>query len=360
VNQVRFVLVGCGKIAKKHIAALGDVDGARIVGLVDRDERLAGAVAEQCGVPYASDLASLLTDVETDVVSVLTPSGAHAEAAAIALEAGRHVVVEKPLVLRSDEGRRLVALAEACQRGLFVVHQNRFNRPIVRMREALDAGRFGKLVLGAVRVRWRRTQEYYDQAPWRGTWAADGGVFANQALHHLDMLLWMMGDVESVQAQVSTRLVDVEVDDTAVAILRFRSGALGVLEATTATRPKDLEGSISLLGEGGTIDVGGFAMNQLRTWEFAASQADDEDVREHDAENPSGFAWNHARYLESVAARVREGRTDSDEGREACHVLDVLNALYDSAAAGRAVAPGESLGHSRLGRGESVEPVTTS
>jgi predicted dehydrogenase len=267
------------------------------------------------------------------------------------LEAGCHAVVEKPLVLRVEEGRDLVALAERRGRGLFVVNQNRHNLPVRRLREAVASGRFGKMVLGSVRVRWKRTQEYYDEAPWRGTWRADGGVLANQALHHLDMLLWLMGPVASVAAATETRLVSVEVEDTAVAMFRFESGALGVIEATTAARPKDLEGTLSVLGSGGSVEVGGFAMDALRTWQFEPASDADAAIWKSDATNPKGFAWNHGRYLDSVVERIRAGRADAEEAKEAVRVVELLDAIYDSAATGRAVRPGESLGKSRLGRG---------
>jgi UDP-N-acetyl-2-amino-2-deoxyglucuronate dehydrogenase len=148
---------------------------------------------------------------------------------------------------------------------LFVVHQNRYNLPIMKAREALEQGRFGRLVLGTVRLRWTRDQAYYDSEPWRGTWAHDGGVFMNQAVHHIDMLSWFMGSVETVRSMATTRLVNIEAEDTGVAVIRYHSGALGVLEATTATRPADLEGSISILGEKGSVVIGGFFMNDLVT-----------------------------------------------------------------------------------------------
>ena len=141
--------------------------------------------------------------------------------------------------------------------------------PVVQLKKALDQGRFGKLIMGTVRVRWCRTQEYYDQDPWRGSWEFDGGVLCNQASHHIDLLEWMMGDIESVFAKGLTALADIEAEDTAVAVLKFRSGALGIIEATTATRPKDLEGSISILGELGSVEIGGFAANELKTWNFS-------------------------------------------------------------------------------------------
>ena len=163
-------------------------------------------------------------------------------------------MVEKPMALTLDDADSMI---EACDNHgvkLFIVKQNRFNVPVVQLRKALEDGRFGKLIMGTVRVRWCRPQAYYDQDSWRGTWAYDGGVLTNQASHHIDLLEWMLGDVESVFAKSKTALVDIEAEDTAVVILKFRNGALGVIEATTAIRPKDLEGSLSVLGEKGSVE----------------------------------------------------------------------------------------------------------
>src|SRR5205814_6206791 len=160
----------------------------------------------------------------------------------------KHIMVEKPMALTLTDADRMIAACDQAGIKLFVVKQNRFNVPVMKLREALEAGRFGRLVLGTVRVRWCRTQAYYDQDAWRGTWALDGGVLSNQASHHIDVLEWMMGDVDSVFAKSTTALVKIEAEDTAVVVLKFKSGALGVIEATTAARPRDLEGSVSILG----------------------------------------------------------------------------------------------------------------
>src|SRR5438445_1265228 len=194
-----------------------------------------------------------------DLLAVCTPSGIHADGVIAAARAGvRNIVVEKPMALLLKDADSMITACEQSGTRLFVVKQNRYNLPIKKLREALEEGRFGKLVLGAVRVRWCRRQDYYDQAPWRGTWAMDGGVFSNQASHHVDMLTFMMGDVASVKAIAATRLVSIEAEDTGLAHLRFASGALGVIEATTAARPEDLEVSISILGEHATVDLRGF------------------------------------------------------------------------------------------------------
>lgn len=294
----------------------------------------------------------MLREEAPDLVAICTPSGDHAAHVLAAVRAGvTNVVVEKPMALRLEDADSMIAECSRAGARLFVVKQNRYNLPIRKLREALDSGRFGRLVLGAVRVRWCRRQDYYDQSPWRGTWEMDGGVFSNQASHHLDMLVWMLGDVATVQAMGSTRLVDIEAEDTGIALLRFASGALGVVEATTAARPRDLEGSISILGENGTVEVGGFAMNEMSAWSFADPTPDDERVIEDYRTNPPdvyGFG-HHAYYLDVFSALERDAPppVDGVEGRRS---LEVITAIYESMQSGRAVSLPVVPVHSLLGR----------
>src|ERR1700726_4747865 len=247
--MIRFGLLGCGRIAKRHSDLLGGnhIGRAVLTAVCDAIPARADAIAAKFGVPAHYDIDDFLTRKDIDAVAVLTPSGMHPEHVIACARAGKHVVVEKPMALRLQDADDMIRACDEAGVKLFVVKQNRFNVPVIKLREALEAGRFGRLVMGTVRVRWCRTQAYYDQDAWRGTWALDGGVLSNQASHHVDLLEWMMGGVDSVFAKASTALVNIEAEDTAVVLLRFRNGALGVIEATTAARPKDLEGSISVL-----------------------------------------------------------------------------------------------------------------
>lgn len=250
-GSIRVGLIGCGRIAPRHVQALDSIPELRLVAVCDRVMSRARRIAAGTGAaPYASHL-EMLERERLDLVAVLTESGTHAHVGADAAARAPVVVVEKPMALTVEDADRLVASCDGAGSRLFVVKQNRFNPPIVRLREALDAGRFGNIVMGTVRMRWCRDQAYYDQDPWRGTWAMDGGVLANQACHYVDVLQWMLGPVAAVKGYTATRLAHIEAPDTVVAILRAASGALGLLEATTATRPSDLEGSLALLGEGG-------------------------------------------------------------------------------------------------------------
>src|SRR5712671_4975985 len=264
--MIRFGLLGCGRIAKRHSDLLGGnhIDRAKLVAVCDLIRARADAIASKFGVPASYDIDEFLARKDIDAVAVLTPSGMHPQHVIACARAGKHIVVEKPMALRLQDADEMMRACDLAGVRLFVVKQNRFNVPVVKAREALEAGRFGKLVLGTVRVRWCRDQSYYDNDAWRGTWRHDGGVIANQASHHVDMLSWFMGDVERVHARGITALVDIEAEDTAVATLKFRNGALGIIEATSATRPKDIEGSLSVLGAGGAIEIAGFAVNEIR------------------------------------------------------------------------------------------------
>ena len=336
-ERIRFVLIGCGTIAKKHVIAINRLSDAEVVGAYDIDSQVAKAFGERYSIPTFTNVEEMIERTNPHVLNILTPSGNHAENILELIHFNRHFVVEKPLALRLIDIDRILEECDKRRLKIFVVQQNRFNPPIKKLKEAINKGRFGKFVLGTVRVRWSRTQGYYDEKPWRGTWAYDGGVLTNQASHHIDMLIWMMGDVESVIAKIATRLVNIEAEDTGVAILKFRNGALGVIEATTATRPKDLEGSISILGEKGSVEIGGFFMNELKTWNFAEPDEMDNDIWDKFARVPDEFAWNHTEFFKDVINSLRNNKKGLIDGLEGRKSIELINAIYESAETGKEV-----------------------
>jgi predicted dehydrogenase len=339
--MLKIALVGCGRIAVRHAELLGagQIAGARLVSVCDVVEQKARALAEKYGVPWYVDMDEMMRRETVDVVSVLTPSGMHAEHVVQLAKHGRHILVEKPMALTVDDADAMISACDENSVKLFVVKQNRFNVPVRKLREAVDGGRFGKLVLGTVRVRWCRKQDYYDQDSWRGTWAYDGGVLTNQASHHVDMLEWMMGEVESVFARSTTALVNIEAEDTIVVTLKFRNGALGVIEATTATRPKDLEGSISILGEKGAVEVGGFAVNQMKVWQFAEPAPGDEDVLgKYSVNPPDVYGFGHKAYYEHVVDCLDHGGPHLVDGLVGRKSIELISAIYESVESGQEVA----------------------
>jgi predicted dehydrogenase len=333
MSTLKFGLIGCGNIARKHAHVLHQhLAEAEIGAFVDRDIRRAQEFSAKYGAPAYSSVEDMMRvqGDRIDILSVLTPSGSHCGNVLDIVQYGRPIVVEKPMALRLEDADRMIEACDANGVKLFVVHQNRYNTPILKAREALQQGRFGRLVMGTIRLRWTRDQKYYDSESWRGTWAHDGGVFMNQAVHHIDMLTWFMGGVDTIRSMAATRLVNIECEDTGVAIIKFHSGALGVLEATTATRPSDLEGSISILGEKGTVVIGGFFMNDLITWKFQDKEPIDDVIFEQYGKNPPEQGYNLGEYLRGVVASVQTKKAALVDGLEGRKSLELVTALYES------------------------------
>ncbi|NDF37070.1 MAG: gfo/Idh/MocA family oxidoreductase [Euryarchaeota archaeon] len=351
--MIKFALIGCGRISKRHSELLGfnKIRNASLVAVCDLDIKKAEAIGKQFNIKTYTDMHQMMNDVDVDVVVVLTESGNHSKHVLELAKYKKHIMVEKPMALTLEDADKMILACAENQVKLFVVKQNRFNLPIRRAREAVEAGRLGKMVMGTVRVRWCRDDAYYKQDAWRGTWAQDGGVLANQASHHVDVLEWMMGEVESVYAVARTALVDIDVEDTAVAVLKFTSGAIGLVEATTATRPIDLEGSLSLLGEKGTIVVGGFALNRLETWNFSDLVEDDSVTLEEFSVNPPDvYGFGHRMYLEHVVDCIRDNSRQLVDGAEGRRSLELILAIYESIETGREVSLKDRPTHSKLGR----------
>ncbi|WP_026943873.1 Gfo/Idh/MocA family protein [Helicobacter rodentium] len=335
-------LLGCGRIAVRHAQLLssGEIAGAKLVCVCDIDKSRAESFGKKHNVPYFVDLDSMMKECsdKIDIVSILTPSGCHAQNTLEVAPYKKHIIVEKPMALTLEDADKMI---EACDKfgiRLFVVKQNRYNLPVQKLREALEAGRFGKIVMGSVRVRWCRDNAYYKQDSWRGTWAQDGGVFTNQASHHIDLLEWMLGDVESVFAKSRTALSDIETEDTGVAVLKFKNGALGVIEATTATRPKDLEGSLSILGELGSVEIGGFAVNEIKHWNFTNAMESDKEVMEKYSVNPPNvYGFGHKEYYLHVVDSILNGTKALVDGLEGRKSLELIVAMYESIETGKEV-----------------------
>ena len=329
---IRTALIGCGRIADRHVRLLTSMPEFSLAAMSDVHIGRAQAWTGQFGGNPYVDYREMLAKEKPDLVHVLTPSGSHASIALEAMETVPNVLVEKPMALTLPDADAMIAKAERLGRRLFVVKQNRYNLPVVKLRDAIERGRFGRLTLGAIRVRWCRRQDYYDQDAYRGTWAQDGGALTNQASHHIDMLQWMFGEVREVFAMTARQLVSIEAEDTGVAVVRFEGGALGTIEATTAARPTDVEASISVLGEHGIVEIGGFALNEMKRWTFETADDDDADVLSTYRTNPPNvYGFGHHEYLERVARAIREDRPPEIDGREGRKSLELIVAIYESA-----------------------------
>jgi UDP-N-acetyl-2-amino-2-deoxyglucuronate dehydrogenase len=334
---VRIALVGCGRISRNHVEAIAKVEGLVLAAVCDVAEERARATGEAAGVPWFTSYDAMLADAECDAVAVCTPSGLHPQHGILAARAGKHVISEKPMAISLEGADALVSGCDAAGVHLFVVKQNRLNAPVQLLKRAVDRGRFGRLFVANCTVRWTRPQDYYDQAPWRGTWEFDGGAFMNQASHYVDLLQWLMGPVESVVAKTATLARRIEAEDAGAAVMRFRSGALGVMEVSMLTYPKNLEGSITLMGERGTAKIGGTAVNRVEHWQFADYDDDDKLVEQSNTNPPSVYGFGHEAYYRNVLAVLRGQAPPETDGRAGRKSLELILGIYESARTGRDV-----------------------
>jgi UDP-N-acetyl-2-amino-2-deoxyglucuronate dehydrogenase len=354
-RRIRIALVGCGRISRNHIKAISlHQERAELVALCDtQPERLeqaqqlvVEAAQEYPGAATSPAQFSTYTELleatqsgttPVDLVVLATPSGLHPGQGIAAAAAGLHVCTEKPMATRWADG---VAMVKACDDAgvhLFVVKQNRFNSTLQLVKRQLQAGRFGQLAMVAVNVFWERPQSYYDRDSWRGTWEFDGGALMNQASHYVDLLDWLVGPVESVGASIATLGRSIEVEDTAALQLRWRNGALGTMAVTMLTYPKNLEGSITLLGETGTVKIGGPAVNQIEHWAFADQSPDDTQVEQASYETTSVYGFGHPPYYANVLDALQGQAEALCDGREGLRSLELLIGAYRSARDGRTV-----------------------
>ena len=339
-RDFRVVLVGCGRISERHFEAISNTAGLHLVAACDEASERARAAADRWNVPAFTSYKAMLAETEADVAAICTPSGLHPRHGIMAAERGLHVISEKPMATRMDEANALVSACDEAGVHLFVVKQNRLNPSVQLLRRAIDKERFGRIYMANTTVRWTRPQDYYDQAPWRGTWEFDGGAFMNQASHYVDMIQWLVGPVESVSAKTATLARRIESEDSGVAILRFRNGAIGTIEVTMLAYPRNLEGSITILGEKGTVKIGGTALNRIDHWEFAEYDDDDRDAEAlRITPNPlSVYGSGHAPYYQNVLHVLRGEAAAGTDGREGRKSLELILGIYEAARTGREVA----------------------
>ena len=267
-KQVNFAIIGCGRVAGHQSNSIGKISSAKITAFCDLIEERAVVLAKEIGAPYYTNYHEMFSKhPEIDVVSIATPSGMHFEHMKdVITRYKKHVVIEKPMVMTLDQGYSIKKLAEKCNVRIFPIFQNRFNKAVERVKTAIKNNELGEIILADIRIRWYRPQKYYDRDPWRGTFSMDGGAMTNQGVHFIDLLRYLSGEAEKVSSVLATRGVNIEVENVATALLKFKNSALGTIEITTAAYPKDFEASLSIVGSKGTAVIGGIATNKLLTF----------------------------------------------------------------------------------------------
>lgn len=342
-RPLRYALIGCGRISFNHVAAALE-NGLDIVALCDVVPSHMEEKIQKFNLPSTvktyTDYHELLEKERPELVAIATESGKHAAIALDCIEAGANLIIEKPIALSLEDADRIIVRSE--EKGVLVCacHQNRFNKSIRKIREAMDAGRFGRLFHGTAHIRWNRGPQYYEQAPWRGTWEQDGGALMNQCIHNIDLLRWMMGDeVTEVTAYTDNLGHDyIEAEDLGIALVKFKNGAYGIIEGTTNIYPKNLEETLYLFGEKGTVKAGGKSVNVIEEWLFGDGLDDAEEVKARFHENPPNvYGFGHNPLYADVIDAIRTGRPPMVDAKAGRRALELVLAIYRSAAEGKPV-----------------------
>jgi UDP-N-acetyl-2-amino-2-deoxyglucuronate dehydrogenase len=343
MEKLKFAIIGCGRISYKHIEAVANnYEEAVLTAVCDTIEPKAQKRAqeyedltknkEKCSVKVYTDYKEMLKNESIDVVAIATESGYHAQHAIDCLNAKKHVIVEKPMALSTKDADDMIEAANKKNVKLAVCHQNRFNMPIQKLRKAIEEGRFGKLVNGTARILWNRNDDYYKQASWRGTWEMDGGTLMNQCIHNIDLLQWMLGgEVESVYAQTGTFLRNIEAEDFGAILIRFKNGTIGIVEGSACVYPKNLEETLSIFGETGTVVIGGLAVNKIQTWRFADNKDSEEDILKRQGDDPDNvYGHGHTPLFKDVINSIKQGEKPLIAGEEGKKAMEIVLAAYYS------------------------------
>ena len=337
-RKIRIAIVGCGRISKNHFESLKKhQDNIELISICDTQQTILSVHEKKYNVKGYLDLDDMLKKEDLDLTVICTPSGVHADQTELCARHGVNVMTEKPMATRWNDGVNMVKVCDKAGVRLFVVKQNRSNSTLQLLKRAVKENRFGKIHMVHLNVFWTRPQEYYDQAPWRGTWEFDGGALMNQASHYVDLLDWLIGPIDKVQAMMSTTR-DIEVEDTCVLNVKWRNGALGSMNVTMLTYPKNFEGSITILGEKGTVRIGGVAVNDIQHWEFDVPKDYDKTVQEASYQTASVYGFGHPLYYNNVIEVLRGNIEPETDGREGLRSLEVLIAAYLSARDGKIIS----------------------
>ncbi|WP_446897566.1 Gfo/Idh/MocA family protein [Clostridium sp. LBM24168] len=348
MKKLRFAIIGCGRISYKHVEALiNNREEAELVCTCDIIQRKAeekrkeyiDKLGEKVEIKVYTDYKQMLDSEEIDVVTVATESGYHPQIAMYCMNKNKHVIVEKPMALSIDDADDMIKCSRENNVKLCISHQNRFNKPIQKLRKAIDENRFGNLINGTARILWNRNMSYYKQAPWRGTWKLDGGTLMNQCIHDIDLLQWMMGgEIDSVYAQCDTFMRDIEAEDFGAVIIRFKNGSIGIVEGSACVYPKNLEETLSIFGEKGAVSIGGLAVNKIEIWRFADNKdSEDEILKSQDGDPDTVYGFGHTPLFKNMIDAINNDIEPLINGEEGKKGMSIILAAYKSRLTGQPV-----------------------
>ncbi len=348
MKKLKFAIIGCGRISYKHVEALiSNKEEAILVATCDvdiekaeakKDEYLSKIEDKSLKVEVYTDYKEMIKSEKIDVVTIATESGYHAEIAIYAMNHGISAIVEKPMALSIKDADLMIETAKKNNVKLSINHQNRFNKPIQKLREAINDDKFGRIINGTARILWNRNMGYYEQAPWRGTWEQDGGTLMNQCIHNIDLLQWMMGgEIERVYAECDTYLRDIDAEDFGAIIIRFKNGSIGIVEGSACVYPKNLEETLSIFGEDGAVVIGGLAVNELKTWRFDGDN-EEEVKKEVAVEIENVYGNGHTPLFKDVIDAINNNTEPLINGVEGKKAMSIILAAYKSRKTGMPVS----------------------
>lgn len=347
MNKLRFAIIGCGRISYKHVEAIiNNHKDCQLVATCDviienaeakKEEYFKNDIVSGETVNVYKDYKEMIENEKIDVVTIATESGYHAEISIYAMNHGINCIIEKPMAMSIEEADSMIKAAKENNVKLCISHQNRFNKPVQKLREAIEAKKFGKLVNGTARILWNRNMGYYQQAPWRGTWELDGGTLMNQCIHNIDLLQWMMGgEIERVYSESDTFLRDIEAEDFGAIMIRFKNGAIGIVEGSACVYPNNLEETLSVFGEKGAVVIGGLAVNELNTWRFE-NESQEDVINEVNVTIDNVYGKGHTPLFKDVIEAIREDREPLINGEEGKKAISIILAAYKSRQTGMPV-----------------------
>lgn len=328
---MKIALIGCGRISKNHLQAIHNLKEFELTAVCDIIPERAQVAGREYGCRAYQDYLEMLAKEDIQLVAITTPSGMHAR---MGIEVAKHkkdVLLEKPMAIRLQDADQVIEECDRYQVQLFVVKQNRLNSTMQLLKKAVDKGRFGRIYMVVCNVLWNRSEEYFEQAKWRGTWEFDGGAFMNQGSHYVDALQWLFGPVEYVMASTATLARHIETEDTGSAIVKFRNGMIGSMNITMLTYHKNYEGSLTIIGEKGTVKIGGMAVNKIEKWEFAEHDDDDLMIDSINYNPPNVYGFGHQLYYENILRFYKGEQVESVDGRSGRKSLEIIHAIYLSA-----------------------------
>ena len=351
MKKLSVCIIGAGRIFHKHLAAFKNNKNKFVIeSICDANPKKLNNLSKKKNIKYFKSIDEMCKNSNSKIVIILTPSGYHFEHIKKVSKFFDNIVVEKPMVMNYQQSVSISNFLKKNKKNLFIIKQNRFNPAIIRLKKAIDENRFGKIFLATIRLRWNRNEKYFLQDSWRGTWKDDGGVLANQASHHIDLLQWLLGDVKSVFAKTKKIVRTTKVPDTCLGILKFSNGALGLIEATTATRPKNLEGSISVLGEKGTVVIGGYAVSRIDTWEFDKKKKYDSKINKYSTNNKNVYGFGHIEFYKNLYNFFNNKKNSVTNYKDGAKSIKIIDKLYASAELSKEILLKDKYFSKKLGK----------